>query len=176
MRALVLVLTMLALTAPARAAEYEVRSGALTARVTDAPFSLRFEQPGGPVLEQAGGLGYRQAGAWTRADAAEVRREGDALVAAAGPLTVKVAPAGEGVVAVTFAHGSPAGVEALGAEFRTVGEERFLGLGQRATGVDHRGRVVESFVADGVLTASFRRPRGRASLRLAGCKRARQRR
>ena len=150
MRALLTLLSLLAMTAPAaHAAEHEVRSGALTARVTDAPFTLRFEQRDGPALEQAGGLGFRRAGMWTRPQSAQVAREGDAVVAQAGPLSVRVAPAGEGVVAVTFAHDSPAGVEALGAEFRTAGAERFLGLGQRATGVDHRGRVVESFVADG---------------------------
>ena len=149
MRGLLLAIALLTWAPAARAAEHVVTSGALTARVTDSPFSLRFEQPGGPVLEQAGGLGYRQAGVWTRPQSAEVRREGEGLVATAGPLQVKVLPAGEGIVAVTFSHTSPAGVEALGAEFRTAGEERFLGLGQRATGVNHRGQVVESFVADG---------------------------
>jgi alpha-glucosidase (family GH31 glycosyl hydrolase) len=154
MRTLALTVTALALTTPAHAAEHTVTSGGLTAKVTDTPFSMKFEQREGPTLTQKGGIGYRQAGVWSRATQGEVKRDGDALtgtVEAGGrTLKVRIAPDGEGVIALTFGvEGDAAGLEALGAEFAATENERYLGLGERATGVNHRGRTVESFVADG---------------------------
>jgi alpha-glucosidase (family GH31 glycosyl hydrolase) len=120
--------------------------------VTDTPFSIRFE--GAATL--GGTIGWRQAGAWSYPEQAQVTASGDAVRGIAGQLSFSVAPAEEGVVRVTFAHAQPAGVEALGARFDTADGERFLGLGERATGVNHRGEVVESFVSDGPYNAEER--------------------
>jgi alpha-glucosidase (family GH31 glycosyl hydrolase) len=140
----------LGLAATAHGAEHTITSGGLTVHLTDSPFSIRFVQAQGPTLQQAAGIGYRNpGGAWTRMRSAQVSREGDGLVAAGDGMRLRIAPAGEGILAMTFAADEPAGLEALGAEFATSGSERFLGLGQRASGVNHRGTTVESFVADG---------------------------
>jgi alpha-glucosidase (family GH31 glycosyl hydrolase) len=154
-------LAFAAAAAPAPAADHSVTSGGLTATVTDAPFSLKFEQRGGPALQQAGGIGFRQAGVWSRATSGTVTREGDAVAATvqAGSRTldVRLEPRADGVIALTFSvTGDNAGLEALGAEFAATQAERYLGLGERATGVDHRGAVIESFVSDGPYQAEER--------------------
>lgn len=72
-------------------------------------------------------------------------------------LRVRIAPDAPGVVSVRAAvEGSRGGLTALGAGFRSTRGERFLGLGERATGTDHRGETVESYVSDGPYLAGER--------------------
>ena len=55
--------------------------------------------------------------------------------------SVQVAPAGEGVYAVTVT-GHGAGITAVSTDFKAPKGERYLGLGERSDAVDHRGREV----------------------------------
>ena len=89
--------------------------------------------------------------------AATLAREGDAVVARDGtedPLgrgfAVRVAPDAAGVLSLRATlTGERGDAQALVAAFRRDHGERLLGLGERPTGVDHWGREVETYVADG---------------------------
>jgi Galactose mutarotase-like len=145
-----------------------VRSGDLEARVQTDPWRMTFaEERGGVLLEESAGRGASPAGAlgarvgarWIHATRAlEARRAGnrgavDVVLATTDPrrrLRVRIAPNVPGVMSVRAAvEGSRDGLTALGAGFQSPRGERFLGLGERATGTDHRGETVESYVSDG---------------------------
>jgi alpha-glucosidase (family GH31 glycosyl hydrolase) len=140
-----------AVPAPAQAATETVNAGALRAVVQTDPWSLRFD--GAASLTETAPLGYRTATGWHRATrATELRREGEALVArveiaGGGPMTVRITPAGDGAIAVEATPDAAA--EATGIGFEAASGERFFGFGSRSDAVDHRGREVENYVADG---------------------------
>ncbi len=171
----VLVLLACGLVAVRAAAAAGVDAGALRARVTVDPWRITFtDDRGAPVLVEAadttpgptGTVGFRTPAGWAHATrATAVRRAGRAVVAtltttdAAGRMVeVRLAPAGAGVVslALRVVGGPLDDVEALGVAFEALPGERFFGFGERATGVDHRGRVVENHVADGPYQAEER--------------------
>ena len=145
-----------------------VDAGALRVRVTRDPWQITFtDRHGAAVLTEsadttpgpAGTLGFRTASGWVHATrAAAVRNAGRALVATLETtdergrrLEVRIKPAGHGVVslAMRIAGGPLDDVQALGIGFDVLPGERFFGFGERATGVEHSGRVVENHVADG---------------------------
>ncbi len=63
-------------------------------------------------------------------------------------LTVEVQRLGPRVFRLTATASDPAGVVSVGGSLVADPEERFVGLGERFTGVDQRGRVVEVWAAD----------------------------
>ena len=132
--------------APARADE-TVTSGPLSATVRADPWSLEV----GALREHpALRLGFRTAAGWSRAERAELRRDGDAVVARVATsdgrtIDVRLAPAGAGVIELRA--DTPG--EAAGIGFEAPEGERFFGFGSRSDRVDHRGREVENYVADG---------------------------
>ena len=159
---------MLLMLAPAAAAEtVTVESGALSARIETDPWSLAFlDARGREIVAESAGmrLGFRTSNGWAGAvRASSTAREGDAVVAQvetavatpAGPmsadgLSVRVAPAGPGVVAITAEPIGESEKTALGMGFLATPTERFYGLGERPQRVDHRGASrVETYVADG---------------------------
>ena len=136
----------LACAAPAHADE-TIRSGPVTATVRADPWGLEI----GALREHPSlRLGFRTASGWSRAVRAEgLRREGEAIAGTAvtpsGPIAFRLAPAGDGVIAL---HAEAEG-EAVGIGFEAPEGERYFGLGSRSDRVDHRGREVENYVADG---------------------------
>ncbi|MCW5890414.1 MAG: glycoside hydrolase family 31 protein [bacterium] len=144
-----------------------VDAGSLVVRVAADPWQLTFtDARGTTVLREAperdagpiGALGFRTAAGWMRATrvvaSRAARRELTLTVATTDPdgrtLEVVLVPDGEGVVALTArVLGDRAGIDALGIGFEASTDERFLGFGERNDAIDQRGRVVESWVADG---------------------------
>lgn len=169
MRSLLRALGAVAFLATAALAQSSpaVEAGSLAVRVTADPWRLTFvDARGAVVLREAperdpgpvGGLGFRTADGWMRAthavDVRSARHRITATVATTDPdgrrFEVVLEPDGEGVMALgARLLGDPAGVEAVGIGFEATPDERFLGFGERANAVDQRGRVVESYVADG---------------------------
>ena len=135
------------------AAQVTVRSGPLTAVVSPDPWSIELVQPGAGALREERGIGFRDVVGWHRAVRATVLREeadaavADVLVDGGGTLRVRVAPAGEGVIAVQI-H-APAGAAATGMRFAATPDERFFGFGERSDAVERRGLETENYVADG---------------------------
>ena len=132
----------------------EVRSGDLVARVEADPPTIVFSEGGKELLRQSA-LFARDALGRHDATTATVRQEGDAVVAdvvlddpLGRKLSLRVAPDVPGVVALTAAL-SGADADALGIGFARAEGEQLLGLGERPIGVDHWGREVETYVADG---------------------------
>jgi alpha-glucosidase len=157
------------------AAAAGVDAGALRARSASDPWRLTFSDGrGAPVLTEApdtspgpaGTLGFRTATGWVHATrATSFRQAGRALTAMLDTtdergrrLEVRLVPAGEGVIslAMRVVGGPLDDVQALGIGFDAQPGERFFGFGERATGVEHRGRVVENHVADGPYQAEER--------------------
>ena len=143
-------------------------AGSLRVRAEADPWRLVFTDARGErVLTEAGGsdagpagpLGFRTAAGWAHATRARaLRRDGRVLVATLDTtdargrrLEVRLAAAGDGVISLVMRiDGGPVDdVEALGMGFEALPGERFFGFGERATAVEHRGRVVENYVADG---------------------------
>ena len=93
--------TALLRAAPASAAE-RIESGDATATVTADPWTVEFEQAGGPPLVSERGLEVLAGGGRSSAvRATSLAREGDAIAAeveldGGGSATVRIAPAGEG--------------------------------------------------------------------------------
>jgi sulfoquinovosidase len=152
----------------AGAAPLDLDAGTLRLRIAADPWRLSFTQPDGtPVLEEAvdlgtgpaGPIGFRTATGWahaTRLVTSGRRRDTvHAVLETTDPLgrrlEVVLRAEAEGVIAVTarLADAPAADVEALGVGFEARPGERFFGFGERANAVDHRGRVVENYVADG---------------------------
>lgn len=148
MRRAVAIAAALLAAAPAHADE-TVTSGPLSATVRAEPWRLDV----GPLREHPRlALGFRTAGVWARATRArDLRREGDAVAGVAetpaGDIAFRLAPAGSGVLALTATPASAA--DAVGIGFEAAAGERFFGFGSRSDRVDHRGREVENYVADG---------------------------
>lgn len=155
------VLALLALVAGAPAASAQqdvVETGALRATVQREPLAITFTGPAGQARVDLRALQLRTAGLeFAARDVREARRDGDAVVldlATTHPLghrlVVRVAPAGDGIVAVR-AHvpGEPADVQAVQARFGATHGERYVGFGERSNAVDQRGRELENYVADG---------------------------
>jgi len=143
--------------APAGAAEV-VDAGALRARVDAEPFSLTFEDAAGRPVLAAGQLRLRTATGDSRSTrATELRRDGEAVEATVTTdgvplpreLTLRVAPAGEGVVRVTVTAAGGGDVSAVGASFAAARGELFTGFGERSNAVDFRGLDVLDYVSDG---------------------------
>ena len=134
-------LALLAAPAAARA-QVDPASGAMTVGALE-------ESP-------AQRAGFRTPAGWFRAARAlSVRQEGAATVAelatndpAGRTLQLRVAPDGEGVVAVELTASGP-DVLATGIGFLAHDGERFLGFGERSNAVDQRGNDVEVFVGEG---------------------------
>ena len=128
-------------------------SGVATVTVRDDPWTLVFTQRDGADLREQRGLGYRDGAGWHRAvRARSLLRDGRAVRAVVdtqggGPLAVRVAPAGPGVISVEV--NAPAGAAATGGQFVAESGERLLGTGERSDAVDRRGRETESYVSDG---------------------------
>jgi alpha-glucosidase (family GH31 glycosyl hydrolase) len=100
-------------------------------------------------------LGFRSGGRWARATRVlSSARDGSALLLdvatddpLGGRLAVRLAPDSEGVISLT-ARADDA--EAVGIGFGAVGDERYLGFGERPERIDHRGVAeLETYVADG---------------------------
>jgi alpha-glucosidase len=159
---------LLALAPAAAADTLTVGSGDLTARVETDPWALSFvDADGREVVAESDGMriGYRTPnGDWAGATrAVSAAREGNAVVAevetaVASPLgampgerlSVRIAPAGPGMVTVAAAPLATGAGSALGIGFAATPNERFFGLGERPERVDHRGAErVETYVADG---------------------------
>ena len=169
MRPVAVALAWLCLCVPASAdAEViTVGSGALRAQVETDPWSITFvDADGREVAAESPGMpiGYRSSTGWAGASrAAEVVRDGDALVAQvetsvispAGatpgqPMEVRVAPGARGTVVIEATPPAAGGPTALGMGFQATSTERFFGLGERPAQVNHRGAgPVETYVADG---------------------------
>jgi alpha-glucosidase (family GH31 glycosyl hydrolase) len=166
------VVTLLAVLSSAAAG---VSANGLGARIQGDPWRLTVVDANDrPILVEAadrsptpaGALGFRTAGAWRHATrAVTIRRAGRKLIAlleTTDPqgrrLAVRIAPAGDGVVSLVMriAGGPRDDVEALGIGFEAHPDERFFGFGERATAVEHRGRVVEDYVSDGPFQAEER--------------------
>ena len=164
-RPLAVALVVLATSASGAGAAV-VRSGPLRATVADTgAWRLSFAQPGAATLtERVGGgttpgpIGFKTLSGWAHATrVAATHRDGGALVAtvatddpAGRRLTVRVAPAGPGVISVTMTiDGATADVSAVGTGFAAPASERFYGLGERSISVDQRGQDVENYVSDG---------------------------
>jgi alpha-glucosidase (family GH31 glycosyl hydrolase) len=155
------VIALLGVAAPegARAETLTTAPGTLRAQLETDPWRLSFvDGAGRTVLAEGGeGLGFRVSGGWVRAvRALDARVEGDAIVARAETddplgrtLEVRAAPEADGVVAVSAQLAGGGGHSAIGIGFAARPGERYLGFGERANAVDQRGRVVESYVADG---------------------------
>lgn len=160
------ILTSLLAVPIARAASLD--AGPLRVRAEADPWRLVFTdargervltEAGERDLGPAGPLGFRTAAGWVLATRARaLRRSGRKLVATLDTtdergrrLDVRLAAAGDGVISLVMRiDGGPVDdVEALGMGFVGLAGERFFGFGERATGVEHRGRVVENYVADG---------------------------
>jgi alpha-glucosidase (family GH31 glycosyl hydrolase) len=144
---------VLALAAPgtARAAEATVVSGDATAVAQSDPWSLTIRQRGGEDLRESG-VGFRDGSGWHRALRASFKSEGDAVIAdveveGGEHLCVRIAPAGEGTIALTVK--APAAATATGARFDATKDERFYGTGERSDAVNRAERETESYVADG---------------------------
>ena len=159
-------LGLAASTPPALAETIEVGTGDLRAQIETDPWRLTFvDADGRAVLRESAGrtgsqgtLGFRTLTGWAHATrATAVRREGGALMAdletddpLGRGLEVRIAPAGEGIVSLEARiTGDPGDAATLGLGFDYEHSERLMGLGERPTAVDHRGRVVETYVADG---------------------------
>src|SRR4051812_21512279 len=119
--------------APARAET--VDAGALRAEVQSDPFALAFTDAAGRTVLGGGTL----PGGGDRAT--NVHREGDEVVADVGSLTLRVAPAGDGVIRVRTTG------DAI--SFAAARDEVFSGFGERSNLVDFRGHDVLDYVADG---------------------------
>jgi alpha-glucosidase len=168
-RALAALLLVACVPVRATAGALTVEARTLRATVETDPWHLRFtDADGTPVLTEAGApaadapgpLAVRTAAGWVHATrVVHTRRRGRhrlSLVAdTTDPdgrrLAVDVRAAGEGIVAVRVrVVGGPAGgVTAFGIGFEAAADERFFGFGERSTGVDQRGAVLEDYVADG---------------------------
>ena len=143
-------------TETARGAEAAVESGALRVTVRSDPWQIELTERGGATVRESAAtrLGARFLGGWSRAvRARELRREGEAVLATAvtgdgREIRVRVRPDGEGAIALeaVLAGG---GADALGIGFEAPPGERYFGFGSRSDAVDHAGREVENYVADG---------------------------
>lgn len=158
---------LLALATPALAADLTVTSGPLRAEITLDPWQIQFvDDTRGVVLTEGdataagafGSLGFRTADGWTHAlrGSAPVREQGavtvhlDTTGAAPRPMTVTIAPAALGVIAVEARLDQPANdVTALGTGWHLAPDERLLGFGERSNAVDQRGNVLENWSAEG---------------------------
>src|SRR4051812_6512905 len=119
--------------APARAET--VDAGPLRAELRAEPFALSFTDAAGhPVLSD----GTLPAGGDRASD---VHREGDALVATVGSLSLRVSPAGDGVIRIR--------TSGRAISFAAAPGELFSGFGERSNLVDFRGHDVLDYVADG---------------------------
>ncbi len=156
-RLLSTLLLLLAGAAPAGAATVE--AGPITARVGEDRWSVRFEQPGVALRGAPGTLGFRTvAGTWARATRviSQRRRPGGAVVLRvattdpARPMQVRIERAGPGIVRMqATVRGDLSAVTHARTGFETVGDERYLGFGERSNAVDQRGRDVLNFVEEG---------------------------
>lgn len=157
--------------APARAggAERRVDAGALRAIVRADPWQVTFTDAAGRVvLSEATGeappahIGFRTAAGWAQARrAVDIRADEhglDATVETDDPdgrrLAIRLQRDADGVIAYRARIQMPtrpdgANVDAVGIAFAASPDERFFGFGERANAVEHRGAVVESYVADG---------------------------
>jgi sulfoquinovosidase len=160
--------------APAADAQ-SVDAGSLSASVAVDPWRLSFSSPtGASVLAEApgtgagpvGALGFRDGSGWRRATRVLSSQQQGAVwtaeVETTDPggrrLAVRLAPDGEGVIALTaeVVNGSTAGVTQTGISFLAAPGERYLGFGERANAVDQRGNVVQNYVSDGPYTSADR--------------------
>jgi alpha-D-xyloside xylohydrolase len=141
----------------ARANE-SLSSGPLSVTVRADPWRVEFHGPRAVALREsrALALGYRTAAGWARAlRATELRRTASGLVATVatsdgGAMRVTFARAGSGVLSLRAAAAEPSlAPDAFGIGFELRPGERFFGFGSRSDAVDHRGREVENYVADG---------------------------
>lgn len=183
-------LVLLALVAPslACAADAVVVSGRLRAEITLDPWHLDFvDAARGVVLAEGdpgapgswGTLGFRTVGGWTHASHGTGlrRRQGGVVVqvdtagASPRPMTIEIAPAGDGVIAVEarLAGGPTDDVVALGAGWRLAADEHLLGFGERSNAVDQRGNVLENWSAEGPFQPD-ERPLVSALVPLAGAR------
>ena len=164
---LVLLGSAVAPSAAGAAVERTVDAGALRATVTPDPWRVVFtDARGSMVLGEVtrsdggptGTLGFRDATTQRWAHATRVvdeRRDGNAYLATLATddvlgrrLTVRVAPDGEGIVALE-ATVQGTGAAGTGIAFDAPAGERHLGFGERSNAVDQRGRSVENYVAEG---------------------------
>src|SRR5262245_8121592 len=160
------VLLLLLLLAPTAALTASVRSGSLRVDIGTAPFSLTFITDDGSLLssvKNAGAAGpaalsVRTPAGWVHATTvfAVAREDGGLRMAVqttdpqGATFTLRIGPAGEGVIEVEATYGgSAAEVLGIGSAWATTPDERFYGLGERANAAQHRGERVESYVSDG---------------------------
>jgi len=147
---------MLCAAAVPAVADEKLSSGPLQVTVRAQPWSVEFSGPGGMSLREstALGLAQRSASGWSGAQKArDLRSEAGVIVAlvetAAGDIRVRIRAAGDGAISLQAEPVSTVGVAAMRMGFDAPRGERFFGLGSRSDAVDHRGRDVENYVADG---------------------------
>ena len=173
---IVLLSAAFALTAAGPAsADESVRSGPLAAQVASTPWRLSFTQASGSGFAEApatnaagpaGTLGFHSSLGWAHATrVAASHREGAALVldvdtndTAGRAFEVRVAPAGDGSIAVSAAVTGTgvSDVDQVGIGFGAAADEHFFGLGERSIPIDRRGQDIENYTSDGPFTPEVR--------------------
>src|SRR3954453_17066671 len=151
-----LVAATVAQAAPAAHADVSLKSGPLTLTASQDPWRLSLTDPRGPPLTEsaAAGLGAHTAAGWTHAMKATMlhsdgdRIEADVTMDAGAALHVTITAPASGVIRIVAvpASGQP---DAMRMGFGAVPGERYFGFGSRSDVVDHRGKDVENYVADG---------------------------
>src|SRR4051794_33600705 len=148
--------------ATATAADRAIHSRPLRATVSTQPWHLGIDDARGRLLDELpetgpalpGTLAYASGGAWFHATRVTSERVAGGVYTATvattnplGPMTVRIAPDANGVLALSAT--APAAAQRVAISFRARGGERFLGFGERSNAVDQRGNTVESYVAEG---------------------------
>jgi alpha-glucosidase (family GH31 glycosyl hydrolase) len=140
------------------------RVGAMTLRVHVNPWRMSLLDPAGRLVwEEAWDypLGFRMAGDPRRTArhllaAAPLGPDAVRLVAATDDpegrlLTIEARSLAPTALRLTVAASEPAGVQAVGGAIIARPDERFVGFGERFTGVNQRGRRIDIWAADRVL-------------------------
>ncbi len=146
-------LLALFVSSPATASPIQIESRGATAAVNADPWSVTFEQEGGPSLESLRGIAVVTAAGTQRAiRARSLARDGDAIVAeveldGGGTASVRIAPAGNG--SFSYEIDGPESASETAAEFVAAPDERFYGFGERSDFVERRGHEAENYVSDG---------------------------
>lgn len=157
MRSLGLAVAVLLAIPAAAAADETLRGDPLSVTVRTDPWRIEIADGRGVLLSEHSDarLGIRTAAGWDPVlRAVELRAADGGIVAVAqtsagATLDVRIGHRGDGIVRMEASVRPPARPHAFRIGFATPEDERFFGFGSRSDRVDHRGREVENYVADG---------------------------